>query len=104
MTDTDVAAGVTPANPPLILEPGPSVPTATGWILILAGVGLVAMAFLYDVGVNVGSGGLYGLPERVANSDKMAFRSMILATGLTSFVSGWIALSCGLILEALDRK
>ena len=88
----------------VVLVKGPRVPTVMGWFLIVAGLFIIVMAFMYDVGVDARTGGLYGLPERVANTDKMAFRSMVLATGLASFVSGWIALSCGLILDALDRR
>lgn len=102
MTDTGTSAS--PHSPTNAAPKDTPLPITMGWILIVAGVFAVGMAFLYDVGVDVGSGGLYGLPERVANSDKMAFRNMILSTGLASFVSGWIALSCGLILEAIDRK
>lgn len=72
-----------------------------GSLMILLGLTLVVLAFFYNVGVSTGVGGMYGLPDQVANTDKVATRSMILACGLTSFISGWIALIGGLILERL---
>lgn len=44
---------------------------------------------------------MYGLPDQVANTDKMAVRSMLLASGLAVFVSGWVALIGGMILEKI---
>ncbi len=83
---------------------GPSAPIAMGWVMVLGGAVLTALAFFYNVGVSTGSGGMYGLPEQVANSDKMAMRSMILACGLASFVSGWVSLLGGMILEQIKRR
>lgn len=100
---TDNAQAV-PPNAPTATQTNTPLPVTMGWILIAVGMFAVVMAFLYDVGVDVGTGSLYSLPERVVNSDKLAFRSMVLDTGLASFVAGWIALSAGLILEAIDRK
>ena len=88
-----------------IVEGGPpSAPVSLGWIMIVGGVLAVIAAFSFDVGVSSGASGLYGLPDRVANTDRMALRSMILACGLASFVSGWIALSAGWILERIKSR
>lgn len=82
----------------------PSAPISLGWVMIVGGVLAVGVAFFFDVGVSSGAGGLYGIPDRVANTDKMAIRSMILACGLAGFVSGWISLSAGLILEEIKKR
>lgn len=74
-----------------------------GWTLVVAGLVVGALAFYYDVGVSTGSAGTYGVPDRVANTDRIALRHMLLASGLASFVSGWIALTGGLILNAMRR-
>lgn len=94
---------MTEATTPVYVDAGPSGPVAMGWLMILGGAVAVAAAFFIDVGVSSGADGLYGLPERVANADKMAIRHMVLACGLTSFVSGWIALGVGLILSEIKR-
>jgi len=83
---------------------GPSAPIAMGWIMIIGGAVLAAVSFFYNVGVSTGAGGMYGLPEQVANTDKMAVRSMLLACGLAAFVSGWVSLLGGMILEQIKRR
>ena len=87
------------------VEKGPRAPVVLGWFMILGGIVIAGMSFSYDVGVSTGTAaGLYGMPERLANSDKMAIRHMILACGLASFVAGWIALCSGLIMKAVERE
>lgn len=77
----------------------------SGWALafILLGVGLSGWAFAFDVGVDSGSAGLYGIPERVANTDRLAIRHMILASGLALFVSGWVLVGADHVAKALRR-
>lgn len=87
-----------------LAQEGLPAPIVLGWIMIFGGALVAGLAYFYNVGVSTGSAGLYGMPEEVANADKMAFRSMLLATGLAVFVSGWIALIGGLILEELKRS
>lgn len=86
------------------VEGDPPGPITWGWLMIAGGALAVGAAFFFDVGVSSGAGGLYGLPDRVANTDKMAIRNMIVACGLASFVSGWISLSAGLILEEIKKR
>lgn len=81
----------------------PSAPTIIGVLLIVVSAIVVLVAFTFDVGVSSGTGGLYGIPDKIANTDKLAIRSMILSCGLAGFVSGWISLSAGLIIKQLQR-
>ena len=74
------------------------------WVLILVGAFTTIAAFGYDVGVSSGSAGLYGIPDRVANTDKLAIRHMILACGLAGFISGWIVLSAAMVIGQLARR
>lgn len=88
------------------LEPGPGPGSGFlvfGWLMILAGVGAAIGAFYFDVGVSSGSFGAYGVPERVANMDRVAIRAMILAGGQALFVAGWISVAAGAILGAIKR-
>lgn len=83
---------------------GPPAPIVMGWVMIIGGAVLATVSFFYNVGVSTGAGGLYGLPEQVANTDKMAIRSMLLACGLAAFISGWVSLLGGMILEQIKRR
>lgn len=74
---------------------------AVGWLLIALGVIVGGFAFFFDVGVGSGSEGLYGVPERVANIDRIAVRHMILATGLASIVSGWVLVAANHVAKAV---
>ena len=71
-----------------------------GWLMVAAGAGLMAWSFFYDVGRDVGVAGLYG---RVANTDAVAIRSMILTSGSAVLVSGWIVVAAALVAKAIRR-
>lgn len=88
----------------LVEGASPSSSTTLGALLIVTSIVAVIVAFTFDVGVNSGAGGAYGIPDRIANTDRMAIRSMILACGLAGFVSGWVSLSAGLIIDRLNRS
>lgn len=76
---------------------------AWAWIMIVIGAGLAGWAFFFDVGTAIGAGSEYGLPDRVANLDKIAFRHMILATGLGLFICGHILLASERLSSSLRR-
>lgn len=69
---------------------------------LLIGLGAVgsALAFFFSVEVSTGLTA-YGAPSHVANVDRLALRSMILACGLAVFVSGWIVLGASKIRDAI---
>lgn len=73
-----------------------------GWILVAVGIGVIFIAFNFDVSVSTGSTGLYGLPSEVANNDAMAMRHMILVTGAAIFISGWVSLGAGHVANAIE--
>lgn len=99
-----------PEPEPGTVTPGDKVGTAPpnsggvwAWIMIVIGAGLAGWAFFFDVGMTIGAGSEYGLPDRVANLDKIAFRHMILATGLGLFICGHILLASERLSSSLRR-
>lgn len=77
---------------------------ALGWTLIVVGAGLAGAAFMFDVSVATGQAALYGVPDRIANVDRIAVRHMMLACGLAGFVSGWIVVGAHAVREALTKS
>lgn len=73
-----------------------------GWWLIAAGVIGAIVAFAYPVGV--ATVGLYGIPDQVANLDKIAVRHMIMAVSLALFVSGSVLVAAGAVQRELRRR
>jgi hypothetical protein len=85
---------------------GVAVPNSGGawaWIMILIGAGLAGWSFIFDVGMATGAGSEFGLPDRVANLDKIAFRHMILASGLGLFICGHILLASERLSSSIRR-
>lgn len=84
---------------------GTETPSLSGaaWTLIVMGAAVAGFAFLFDVGVGSGSAGVYGLPDRVANLDKIAVRHMLMATGLALFVSGWVLVGADHVAQTVWR-
>ena len=73
-----------------------------GWILIVVGLIVILFSFMYDVGVSTyNSGGLYGIPSRVANTDKMAIRQMLHLSGVATFIVGSITLAAGQVVSVV---
>lgn len=72
-----------------------------GWWLFGLGLLGAVVAALYPVGVS--TPGLYGIPDQVANIDKIAIRHMIMAASLASFVSGCVLIAAGAIQRELRR-
>lgn len=91
-------------NTGVIADSGGAGMIGLAWFLILAGVAFAGGAFAYDVGVGSGSGGLYGIPERVANVDKVAIRHMLLVCGVGCFISGWVLIGAEHVAAAIRRS
>ncbi len=86
-------------EPQLQFEPSPTLSLGgAGWVLIALGVVASGAAFFLDVTVPV------SLTERVANVDKIAMRHMVLASGLTVFLSGWVLVAAGTVVKAIGRR
>ena len=91
-----------PTTPPPDEEP-PSIMAAFAWLMILGGAVVVGGAFLYDVSVDSGPSGIYGLSSKVANIDRIAVRHMLLNCGLVAYASGWIALAVHYLRQITQR-
>jgi hypothetical protein len=104
-TGVDLDAGVASSTPGdnvgVVTDGGGGGLGGLGWSLIALGVMVAIGAFFFEVGVGSGSGGLYGVPERVANIDRIAIRHMLLATGLASIVSGWVLVAANHVAKAV---
>lgn len=75
---------------------------ATGWLLTLAGLALMAYAFAFNVGIDTNINPLadYAIPpSTVANIDLLGQRQLLSATGGFLFVAGVVAI-VGSYLEA----
>lgn len=92
----DIGDRVVPASGETSSERG-TVATG-GWWLVTFGVVGALVAMLFPVGVD--APGIYGIPDQVANIDRIAIRHMILAASLAAFVSGFVLIAAG----ALQRE
>jgi hypothetical protein len=68
------------------------------WLIVLGVVGAFA-SFFFPVSVE--TSGLYGVPDRVANIDRIALRHMCLAASATSFVGGCVMFAAGYVARAV---
>lgn len=80
-------------------EPG-TIATVGWWLFGLGLIGALA-AFFYPVGVE--TPGLYGVPDQVANLDKIAIRHMVMAASLAVFVAGSVLIGAGAVQRDLRR-
>lgn len=81
---------------------GASAPTIAGWVMILLGVGLIGWAYFVGLGTDAAS--VDHLIDGVELLERSGRRSMMLLIGATVFVSGWVALGSGLIIDAIKGR
>jgi hypothetical protein len=90
--DSQAGAQATPS------EDSDAVQNWGSWLAILGVVGAAA-SFFFPVGVE--TPGLYGVPEEVANLDKIALRHMCMAISASLFIGGCAMIGAGHVAKAI---
>lgn len=92
------AVGAHSAAPAMPVAESDSVQNWGSWLAILGFMGAIA-SFFFPVGVE--TAGLYGVPDEVANIDKIALRHMCLAGSLALFLGGCALLGAGHVAKTI---
>lgn len=101
MTDQVQSEGVEDGQsvgPAASIEDSDAVQNWGSWLAILGVAGAIG-SFFFPVGVE--TAGLYGIPDEVANIDKIALRHMCMAGSVGLFVGGSALIGAGHVAKAI---